>query len=436
MKIVLSTFGSLGDLHPMLALAIELRGRGHEIIINTLEVYREKIDALQFEFYPLRPNLNPEEDKELAREIMDAKSGTEKLLKEILLPNVPLMYEDLMKAVEGADVLISGEVVYAAASVIEKTGIKWITTSLAPGSFLSPHDPFVPPTAQWLKHFRFLGATVHGVIYSAIHRLVANWLEPYREFRREIGLSENHDPVFKDKFSDLLHLAMFSKVLGKPQPDWHRPTLQSGFCFYDGQDDLGKMPEDLTEFLENGEPPIVFTLGSAAVMDARNFFEESGRAAQILNRRAVLLYGVFNEPPKLAESGEWKIESKEKKQPSIVAFDYAPYSQIFPRAACVIHQGGVGTTAQVLRAGVPHLIMPYSHDQPDNAARCERIGVAQTISRDNYQAETAAKQLRELLSNLSYKSNAVEASKIVKAEDGTKMACDAIEDILKEKNVK
>ena len=418
MKIVLATFGSLGDLHPMIALGIELRGRGHEIVFNTLEVYQEKMGALDFEFYPMRPNLNPETDKELAREIMDAKSGTEKLLREILLPNVRPMYEDLMKAVEGADAFITGEVVYPAASVAEKTKIKWITTSLAPGSFLSPHDPFVPPTAQWLKHFRFLGATFHTGIYSIIHRLVASWLGSYREFRREIGLSENHDPIFKDKFSSLLHLAMFSKVRGKPQPDWHSPTLQTGFCFYDGQSDLGTMPEDLQRFLDAGEPPIVFTLGSAAVMDARDFFEESAKAAKQLNRRAVLLYGIFNEPPKMTDE-------------NIVAFDYAPYSQIFPRAACVVHQGGVGTTAQVLYAGVPQLIMPYSHDQPDNAARCERIGVARTIARDQYNGESAAKELRRLLTDLSYKAKAVEAQKIVEVEHGTRMACDAIEQILK-----
>jgi len=419
MKIVLATFGSLGDLHPMLALAIELRGRGHEIVINTLEVYREKIGALGFEFYPMRPDVNPD-DRELAKIIMDAKTGTEKLLREILIPNVRPMFEDLMKAVEDADLLISGEVVFAAASVAEKTGVKWITTSLAPASFLSPHDPFVPPTAQWLRHFRFLGATFHTGVYSLVHRLVASWLEPYRNFRREVGLSETHDPVFKDKFSKLFHLAMFSKVLGKPQPDWHAPTLQTGFCFYDGQADLGKMPEDLSKFLDAGEPPIVFTLGSAAVMDARDFFEESAKAARILNRRAVLLYGTFNEVPKITDE-------------RIVAFDYAPFSQIFPRAACVVHQGGVGTTAQVLRAGVPHLVMPYSHDQPDNAARCERLGVARTVDRERYKAETAAKELRELLSDLSYKSEAIEAKKIVEAEHGTKMACDAIEDILKSK---
>jgi rhamnosyltransferase subunit B len=416
MKIVLSTFGSLGDLHPLLALAIELQNRGHEIVINSLEAYREKIAALGFEFHALRPDLDPEKDRALAREIMDAKNGTEKLLREILIPNIRPMYEDLMKAVAGADLLISGEVVYPAASVVEKTGIKWVTTSLAPASFLSPHDPFVPPTAQWLKHFRFLGAAFHGVMYSQVHRLVNSWLAPYREFRREIGLSENHDPVFKNKFSKLLHLAMFSKVLGKPQPDWHSPTLQTGFCFYDGQNDLGKMPEDLNKFLEQGEPPIVFTLGSAAVMDARDFFEESGRAAKILNRRAVLLYGIFNDAPKFTDE-------------NIAAFDYAPYSQIFPKAACVVHQGGVGTTAQVLRAGVPALVMPYSHDQPDNAARCVRLGTARTISRDGYNASNAAKELRELLSDLSYKAKALQASVVVNAEYGTKIACDAIEKV-------
>ncbi len=414
--IVIAPFGSLGDLHPLLALAVELRRRGHEIKINTLEVYRGKIDALQFEFYPMRPDFNPE-DRELIKLMMDAKTGTEKLLREILLPNVRPMYDDVMKAVAGADLFISGEVVYPAASVAEKTGIKWITTSLAPASFLSAHDPFIPPTAQWLKHFRFLGAKFHGAIYSLIQHFVATWLRDYRKFRREIGLSENHNPIFKDKFSDLLHLAMFSRVLGKPQPDWHSPTLQTGFCFYDGQQDLGKMPEGLTKFLEAGEPPIIFTLGSAAVMDARDFFEESAKAAKILNRRAVLLYGVFNKPPKGVDE-------------NIVAFDYAPYSQIFPKAACVVHQGGVGTTAQVLRAGVPALIMPFSHDQPDNAARCERGGVARTISREKYTAAAAANQLREILGDLSYKANAVETSKIVKAERGTEMACDAIEEVL------
>ena len=415
-KIVIAPYGSLGDLHPMLAIALELRSRGHEIVINTLEVYREKIDWLGFEFHPLRPAFD-HEDRELAKRIMDAKNGTERLVLDILMPNLMPMYEDLTAAVEGADALISGEVVYAAASVVEKTNIKWISTSLAPLSLFSAHDPGVFPNAEWLKRLRFLGVNFHKFLFSFVRGTIKNWYIPYKKFRREIGLNPNHDPIIEDKYSKLLHLAMFSKVLGKPQPDWHRPTLQTGFCFYDGQKDLGAMPEELEKFLDAGEPPIVFTLGSAAVMDAGDFFEESIEAAKILNRRAVVLYGIFNEPP-------------EGLSEDIVGFDYAPFSEIFPRAACVVHQGGVGTTAQVLRAGVPHLIMPYSHDQPDNAWRCERLGVARVISRDDYYGENAAAEIEEILDE-SYKENAVEASKIVKVEHGTKMACDAIESVLK-----
>jgi rhamnosyltransferase subunit B len=443
MKIVISTFGSLGDIHPKIALGLELRRRGHAVVFSAMEFYREKIETLGFEFAPLRPNVDPE-NRALARELMDADKGTEKIIKELIMPNLDAMYEDLMRAMPGADLLITGEVVYVAKSIVEKTGIKWISTSLAPISFFSAHDPNVYPNALWYGNLRFLPVGFHRGVFNLMRRTISDWLAPYRAFRRRLGLDENHDPIFFGKNSNLLHLAMFSKVLARPQPDWHSPTLQTGFCFYDGQNDFGKMPAALTEFLDAGEPPIVFTLGSAAVMDARDFFEQSARAAQILRKRAVLLYGVFNEPPTVAASGEWKAVSEGKSQSGagvangfvsadgqIAAFDYAPYSLVFPRAACVVHQGGVGTTGQVLRAGAPHLFMPYSHDQPDNAARCARIGVARIIDRDRYTAQSAARELRQLLSNPRYKTNALEAKRIVDSEHGTKIAADAVEDILK-----
>ena len=425
MKIVFAVFGSLGDMHPMNALGIELKKRGHHVIFATMDFYREKIETLGFEFRPLRPHLVPD-DKELARKLMDAKSGSEMLLRQLILPYLRPMYDDLTAAVADADLFISTEVVFAAPSVAEKTGIKWITTTLAPGTFLSAYDPFVPPTALWLRHLRFLGKGFHGAMFGLVRKWIDSWFEPYREFRREIGLSDGRNPLFEGK-SDLLNLAMFSKVLGKPQPDWAKSTLQTGFCFYDGQDDYGSISEDLQNFLEAGEPPVIFTLGSAAVLDSRDFFEESARAAGILGKRDVLLYGIYNEPPKIAESEELGVGSERQ----IMAVPYAPYSQVFPHAAAVVHQGGIGTTSQVLRAGVPHLLMPYSHDQPDNAARCERLGVAKIIAREKYNGESAAKILRELLADESYQTNAAEAAKIVQSEHGTKVACDAIEEILK-----
>ena len=412
-KIILATIGSLGDMHPKIALALGLKARGHDVTIAAMDYYRERIEPLGIGFAPMAPHLKPG-DKDLARELMDSRKGSEKILREIVMPSLRDMYDDLTLAINGADLLIGGEIVYATKSVVEKTGIKWVSTSLQPGTMFSAYDPFVPPTVEWLEHLFFLGPMFNRALFGMIQWAMRDWWEPYREFRRELGLNDDHDPLISGKFSDLLHLAMFSRVLGPPQPDWPPTTVQTGFCFYDGGNDIQKMPDGLKSFLESGEPPIVFTLGSAAVMDARDFFEESAEAARRLGRRAVLLYGTFNDPPK-GLGGD------------VVGFDYAPYSQVFPRAACVVHQGGVGTTGQVLRAGVPQLVVPFAHDQPDNAARCRRLGVAEIIQRDSYTASTAVEKLDRLLSEGSYRSRAREAAEIVNSERGTNAACDAIE---------
>lgn len=134
---------------------------------------------------------------------------------------------------------------------------------------------------------------------------------------------------------------------------------------------------------------------------------------QNCSRRAVLLIGKNALPENASEN--------------ILAVEYAPYSQIFPRACAIVHQGGIGTTAQALRAGCPTLIMPYSHDQPDNAARVERLGTSRTISRQQYLASRVARELRELLNNPSYAAKAAEVKRIVQAENGVGVACDAIE---------
>ncbi|MGQ0543226.1 MAG: glycosyltransferase [Blastocatellia bacterium] len=415
-RIVLSTMGSLGDLHPMTALGLELRNRGHSIVINTWEGYREKIAMLGFDFVPLRPNVDPE-DREFVKKAMDGRDGSAIIIREMILPFLDDMYADLTAACVGADMMITGELLYVSKSVHEKTGIKWVTTCLSPLTLFSFEDPGIYPGADFLEHFRPLPAAFHRAMFSLMRLTVDSWFKPYRRFRKRLGLDPEHDPIFFGKFSDDLHLVMFSRVLAERQPDWPEQSLQTGFCFYDGQEDEGKMPDGLREFLDAGDPPVVFTLGSAAVMDARDFFDESAKAAKQLGRRAVLLYGRDNIPPKGLDE-------------NIVGFEYAPYSLVFSRAACVVHQGGVGTTGQVLRAGVPHLIMPFGHDQPDNAARCRRIGVGETISRDKYRSETAASMLDKILSDPKYSTSAREKAGILRSEGGTIAACNEIEKLL------
>ncbi len=415
-KILFAVFGSLGDLHPHIALALELKQRGHDIVFCTLEYYREKILLLGFEFFPMRPDIDPD-DRELAREFMDAKTGTEKLLREMLFPALRHAYDDLTAAIKSCDLIIASEVAFAAPLVAERLCLPLISTALSPGGFFSAYDPFVPPNMPWLSKLRFLGTGFHQILRTLVlDKIIYPWSEPVRKFRRELGLRDYVEPILRDKYSKLLNLALFSRVLGKPQPDWHQPTVQTGFCFYDGKKDLGKMPAELSGFLADGDPPIIFTLGSAAVWDARDFFEVAAATAKSLERRAILILGENPHPKNLP--------------PEIRVFDYAPYSEVFPQAVCVVHQGGVGTTAQALRAGVPQLIMPFSHDQPDNAARCVRWGSARTISRESYNPVTAEKELRKLLANQNYRVRARDAKDIIDSENGVELACDAIEETI------
>jgi UDP:flavonoid glycosyltransferase YjiC (YdhE family) len=112
---------------------------------------------------------------------------------------------------------------------------------------------------------------------------------------------------------------------------------------------------------------------------------------------------------------------------TIAAFEYAPYSEVFPRAAAIVHQGGIGTTAQALRAGIPQLVVPFGFDQPDNAARLERLGVARSIARSRYRGKSAANALRVLLAQPGYPQRARAVSRRMQAERGVHLACDAIE---------
>jgi rhamnosyltransferase subunit B len=208
-----------------------------------------------------------------------------------------------------------------------------------------------------------------------------------------------------------LVLALFSRVLAKPQPDWPAQTLQSGFVYYDGAAD--DITAELTSFLNEGEAPIVFTQGSTAVHHPRNFYEASIAAANQLDRRAVLLGA-----------------SRELSTSRILALPYVPYSQIFPHAAAIVHQGGSGTIGQALRAGRPMLVVPFGWDQPDNGVRAARLGVGLCLSREDYSAQTAAAALDRLLGDSRFDARAAEVGTQVSVEEGLSLACDAIESFM------
>jgi len=163
---------------------------------------------------------------------------------------------------------------------------------------------------------------------------------------------------------------------------------------------------------------VTFTLGSAAVMAAGKFYEHSARAAIKAGVRAVLLIG--NDP---------RNRPHQELPDSICVVEYAPYSALFPRVALVVHQGGVGTTAQALQAGRPMLIMPYSHDQPDNARRMRRLKVARVIRRNDYKPVRVARKICSILDEPKFARRAQSVAMKLAHEDGVRTACDALENL-------
>lgn len=424
--IVLSTFGSFGDLHPYVALALELKARGHRPVIATSELYREKLDAVGVELSPVRPNDLPSYDEPermgaMLGKMMEARTGTMEIMNTLILPHLRAAYEDLSAAARGADLLVTHPLPFVGPLVAEKLGVRWVSSVLAPGSFLSAYDPPVPPQMPALHRLLRL----HPLFMRAVMVGARMQLRPLRRavdnLRADLGLPpSNGDPFHEAQHSPRLVLALFSKVLAAPQPDWPQNTHVTGFPFYDRRDYFGETaaPPGLLDFLDAGEPPVVFTLGSAAFWVAKDFYTESIRAARACGARALLLIGHARNLP------------ADPLPDGVAAFEYAPFGEVLPRASAVVHHGGVGTTGQSLLAGRPQLVVPFSHDQFDNGARAARLGAGRALPRPQYTAASAARELKLLLNDHSYAAQADAASRIVRDERGTQTACDLIEQML------
>jgi rhamnosyltransferase subunit B len=391
-----------------------LKRQGHHPVLAVPEVYRRRIEPLGLEFHPVRPDIDPN-NTALAAMIYDVRKGTERGLREFLFPALRQTYDDLLDAATTptrADLLLLGELNYAGPLVAEITGIPWASYVLAPLSFFSAYDPPVLPMYPRLARAD-RAVPGMGLVIQRLARFISrNWPQPIYDLRDELGLPRGRNPLFDAKNSPDLVLALFSRVLGQEQADWPQNTRITGFCYYDADAGNAKLPPHLEEFLSAGPPPLVFTLGSAAVMAAGKFFEYGARAAQRLGQRAVLLIGA-----------DERNRPSHELPPSICVAEYAPYSALFSRASVVIHQGGVGTTAQCLSAGKPMLIMPYSHDQPDNARRMRRLRVARIIQKRNFTPLRVTAKLRTLLEYPIYALRAQQIAQRLRTEDGVATAC-------------
>ncbi|HVR86636.1 MAG TPA: glycosyltransferase [Planctomycetota bacterium] len=410
-SILLTTQGSLGDLHPYLALGQGLRDRGHRVVVGTTRYYRSRVEVAGLEFRPIAPHLSPE-DESIVKLVVDPNRGSENIFRELLMPAIRESYADTERAFEGMDFVVGHPIVLTTPIVAEQKKLKWASVALAPLSFLSVHEPLEISGHEFLSSLTYRALWLRRLIRVLGRAKTRSWVKPLLDFRKELGLAPGGHPLFEGQHSPHLVLAMFTKLLATPQSDWPPHTTITGYCFHDRKSGHETLSPELATFLDAGPPPLVFTLGSTAVFDAGSFYEESATAARALKRRAVLLSG--KSPVRCAPG------------PELHVADYAPYSLLFPRAEAVVCSGGIGTIGQCLKAGVPFVVVPFGNDQPDNAARCLRLGLSRILPKKRYRGDRAAETLDHLLRDRAAGPRAREAALVIAGENGVHSACDAI----------
>ena len=415
LNIVFATFGSLGDLHPYIAVAQELRRRGHNPSIATFAEYREAVEAAGVGFAAMRPDAGRFGDRAaMMKRLIDPWRGPELMVRELFMPHLEESYEDLERACAGTDLLVTHPLTFAGPLLAQKRGLRWASTALSPMTLFSAIDPPLFPGAEWMRWARRLGVAPYRWVFSIPRAIVRRWERPLREFRARLGLP----PIgalaqFEGQFSPTLHLALFSSVLAAPQPDWPANTVVCGFPRYDGTPMDPNACARLEGFLAAGDPPIVFGLGSSAVMVAGDYWRAAIAATQALGRRAILLTGGAGDTGTVP--------------PSIAIFDYLPYSAVFPRAAAIVHSAGIGTLAQALAAARPQLITPVAFDQPDNARRTVALGLGRTLPFEKVTAAALTRELAIVMTDEGYARRARQVGDALSLEDGASTAADALE---------
>jgi len=423
-KVVLATMGSLGDLHPFMALAVALRARGLTPVIATAEDYRAKVEAAGIAFHAMRPSFaDLERDLRMSRPTLAQRcvADHEFLLGKVVLPYLRAAYEDMLALGAGADLFVTSTLCFGARLAAERLAIPVLAIVLQPMIFMSAYDPPVIPRAEFLRPvLRLLGPTAAAAVLalgkSATHGLFA----PLARLRAELGFAHDpRHPLFEGQFSSVGALGLYSRTLGGVQPDYPVRTSIVGFASFDSED--GREPAlspTLAEFLASGPAPLVFTLGSLIVNNPGGFFRESVAAARRLGLRAVLLVGPATQ------TGVTSLGLK--PGPDLCIEPYAPHSLLFPQAAAIVHQVGIGTLAQALRSGRPQLTVPFFADQLDNAGRAVGLGVARSLAPKQYEAGRVARELRRLLDAPQIAARARQVRAEVLQEDGAAAAADAI----------
>jgi rhamnosyltransferase subunit B len=377
--VVVVTIGSAGDLFPFLALALALRARGHRVSFLAPEQHGPWVRPTGLPFTGLPADEAVLHDPDLwhptrgfgvvwratrpamarVNPFVEALPADERCV--LLVHPLALPEADLCRTVH--------------------PGVKIAAAYLAPANLMTVHDPLmigpwrVPawvPLAARRAFWRWVGRRFIDPVALA----------DVNAARRAHGLAPASSLMDWIAAVPDLSLTLFPDWFAPTQPDWPRPLVRGDFPLFDPNADAPLAPE-LTAFLQAGTPPLVFTHGTGNTQAAA-YFRAARAAAQRLGRRALFLTSHRDQVPA-------------DLPPTMLWQAYVPLRALLPHAAALVHHGGIGTTAEALRAGTPQLVVPLAHDQFDNGARVTALGAGASLPAARLNERRLVRKLAALL---------------------------------------
>jgi rhamnosyltransferase subunit B len=409
LRILFVPFGSEGDVNPLLWLAEGMAARGHEPTFLITPHYGRLVQQHGFSWAAIGAE---EEFVRFARDprVWHPKKGT-KMVVQGMLETLPAYREGFAMAGYDFDLVVLSSMAMGAASVAEAKGIPRFTLHMQPALFRSIYDcpvfmeelSWLARSPRWVKRFFF--GLVDVFFWETARKLL-------NAFRRGMDL-----PPLRNFYTGAFHgaegvAALFPEWFAPPQPDWPPGVRQFGFpvaiCL------PRPLPESLEAFLGSGDPPVAWTHGSAN-FDIQHFQSRALAVSQELKLRCLLIS--LDPPEGPLPAGAFHIA-------------HARFEDVFPRCRAVVHHGGIGTTAKCIAAAAPQLVIPRSHDQPDNASRIVKLGLGETLSYRRIYSADLSVTLSKLLASKTAPPRCREFQTRVLAANTLAEVCDWAEEIV------
>ena len=382
MRFLITALGSYGDVFPMVALGSVLRSRGHQVSLVTNPHFQRVVECAGIEFVPIG---TAAEYDELAHhpDLWHPLRGPLLVVRTSFADSLRDLYDTISANVEQGETILVAHCLDLASRIYqEKHNTPLASVHFAPIALRSFHQTpqmFGMLMQRWIPGF--LRRCQFWLADKMIDHLVATEIN---SLRSELGLAPVKRIMHKWYFSPQLVLGLFPDWFAPPQPDWPPQTRLTGFPLWD-QSSQQSLSTDVQQFLQTGDPPIVFAPGSAMTAGDK-IFAAAVEACQRLNRRGILLTKYPDQLPAELPA-------------SIKHCHFVPMSSLLPHCSALVHHGGIGTSSQGLAAGLPQIVMPMAYDQLDNALRLKNLGVADILRPNRFTGSNLADRLGQLLGN-------------------------------------